>query len=472
MTAFRRFTVLRGLLHPARGLHRLLNRGLPAERTVRLEVAWPLPFLPWLLLVQVLTPSPVWMTLLVALAGLYGLAYLWARALAQGLELARRRRGTILVVGDALEEHFWLRNRAPVPALWVELDDRSHLPGYRPSQVVSCSAHGEYSWRSQAHCSQRGLFRLGPHRLLTGDPLGLFRVQIQHHDSQVLLVYPRVAQLPTLALPRGSGHGRDRRRRPLHGSERAASVRTYLPGDSLRHVHWRATAHRGDLMVVEVEEEPSGEIWLALDLDAQVHRGQGPQSTLEFAIVLAASLAAELLQGREPRAVGLLAVGRENTLDASGDGSLHTLLLPPQAGPGALWQILAALAPVQPGPVDGARLLRRHRDILARGHTLVWIGVVHAQAPPTWLPELLHLRRSGVQVSARLVAPGISDQTPEDRDAQAGLQDLLARQEIPTQVLPAGTELRPALTYRRRRRVVRTTPTGGAVVYEVEEEVG
>ncbi len=472
MTVFRRSALLRDVLRPARWLHRLLNRGLPAERTVRLEVTWPLPFLPWLFLVQILTPHPVWMTLLVALAGLYTLAYLWARALAQGLDLERRRRGSILVVGDALEEHFRLRNRAPVPALWVELDDRSRLPGYRPSQVVSCSAQGEYGWRSQALCGQRGVFRLGPHRLLAGDPLGLFRVQIQGHDSRVLLVYPRVAQLPALALPRGSGHGRDRRRRPLHGSERAASVRAYLPGDSLRHVHWRTTAHRGDLMVVEVEEEPSGEVWIVLDLDARVHRGQGAQSTLEFAIVLAASLAAELLQGREPRAVGLLAVGRDGTVHTPSHGAPHTLLLPPQSGQGALWQILAALAPVQPGPVDAAQLLRRHRDILARGHTLVLVGAAHAQAPPTWLPELLHLRRSGVQVSALLVAPGISDQTPDDREAQAGLQDLLARQEIPAHVLPASMELRPAITYRRRRRVVRTTPTGGAVVYEVEEEVG
>jgi hypothetical protein len=32
--------------------------------------------------------------------------------------------------------------------------------------------------------------------------------------------------------------------------------------------------------------------------------------------------------------------------------------------------------------------------------------------------------------------------------------------------------MRAALTFRRTRQVVRTTPSGGVVVYEVEEEVG
>jgi len=33
-------------------------------------------------------------------------------------------------------------------------------------------------------------------------------------------------------------------------------------------------------------------------------------------------------------------------------------------------------------------------------------------------------------------------------------------------------QLPPALTFRRTRRVIRSTPTGGVVTYEEEEEVG
>ena len=63
-----------------------------------------------------------------------------------------------------------------------------------------------------------------------------------------------------------------------------------------------------------------------------------------------------------------------------------------------------------------------------------------------------------------------------DADAAARLggaaQRRLAALDIPAQVLRTDMALRAALTYRRRRKVIRTTPTGGAYTVEIEEEVG
>ena len=39
-------------------------------------------------------------------------------------------------------------------------------------------------------------------------------------------------------------------------------------------------------------------------------------------------------------------------------------------------------------------------------------------------------------------------------------------------MLRTDVALRTALTYRRKRKVIRNTPTGGAYTVEVEEEVG
>ena len=69
--------------------------------------------------------------------------------------------------------------------------------------------------------------------------------------------------------------------------------------------------------------------------------------------------------------------------------------------------------------------------------------------------------------------PAIHPDRALDGDAsQAGLSEILTRYEIPVQFLQAGTKLTPALTYRRTRTVLRTTPTGGVVAYEIEEDVG
>jgi hypothetical protein len=90
-----------------------------------------------------------------------------------------------------------------------------------------------------------------------------------------------------------------------------------------------------------------------------------------------------------------------------------------------------------------------------------------------WVGELLHLQASGLDSSVLLVEPGQQDGNMPAPDGAAELvRGLLARHEIPAQVLEAGTPLRSVLTFRRTRKVIRTTPTGGVVAYEVEEEVG
>ena len=88
-----------------------------------------------------------------------------------------------------------------------------------------------------------------------------------------LLVYPRLVPLERLFSESGA-HAQDGRRlllrRPsgfdLH------SVREYEQGESLRKVHWRTTARRGQLMVKELEDAPRDEIAVLLDADAT--RGQ------------------------------------------------------------------------------------------------------------------------------------------------------------------------------------------------------
>jgi hypothetical protein len=62
--------------------------------------------------------------------------------------------------------------------------------------------------------------------------------------------------------------------------------------------------------------------------------------------------------------------------------------------------------------------------------------------------------------------------TPEQEAETADCMELLARLDIPHQRLRTDVRLRAALTYRRTRKVIRSTPTGGAFTVEVEEEVG
>lgn len=468
----------------------LWNRGLPAHARVTHKVLWPLLLLPLILVNQLVTPHPIWVVLLVTLASLYGVGIYWARQQARAVTLSRRRVGTILVAGDQLEEEFVITNASIFPLLWGELHDHSTLPGYQPGRVVGCGANASYRWNANAECRQRGVYRLGPHQLVLGDPFGLFGLTLDFAQQDTVLIYPRVLHLPAVPLPQGNQSDGARRQRPLWGAQPSASVRDYQPTDSLRYVHWPRTAHRGELMVKELESEPSGAIWVMVDLQGSVHgvaeqaNGVAPENTtanttantLEAGIIVAASLSADLLQADSQRAVGLFTISgprvlpfdlesaaTNNTAHPSGD---EAVTVAPQRGPAQLWTILAALAPVTPTTVSLYDLLRTAATTIGQRTTIIVVTTPTTGEMPTWLPELVQLQRRGVNSTVLLVIR-------EDQQAAADvLAGMLVRQGIGAQSIPAALRLPPALTFRRKRRVIRNTPTGGVVTYEVEEEVG
>lgn len=492
------------------------TRGLPEHASVEVRIRWPLYFLPLVLINQLLTPHPVWVVLFVVLVGLYGVGIYWVRQHAAHVMLSHSRLGTQLIVGDSFEDEFEVRNNHFVPVLWAELIDYSRFPGKKLGQVVACGGNTSYRWRRTVECRQRGVYRLGPYALFLNDPFGIFSLRLTFPKEEVIVIYPRIVQLAPGKFPHGQSTGVDRRRRSILGSTPAYSVLEYQPGDSLRRIHWRVTAHRGRLMVRELETEPTGDIWIVLDLYAGAQTGTGPYGTLEFGIVVAASLAAALLEGGDGRAVGLVAHGGVSEDNIPSEWQTETLTrqpvldeeavaVRPKNGPAQLWQILTALAPVQPGPVPLGQLLAGSRELFGPRSTLIvvtpqveWNDVAletngnvaseHELGGEYWPADLLHLRSGGLDANTVLLTPHpdavtdgqvteslVSDGqgTVEHLRAQARrVQELLLAQRVQTSLLEASDAYPPVLTHQRRRTVVRSTPSGGVVTYEVDEAVG
>jgi uncharacterized protein (DUF58 family) len=443
----------------------LLSRGLPPHTTIALRVRWPLLLLGVALIAQLLMPDPVWSTVAICLALLHLGCWLWVRLAATGITLERSRAGSLLVVGDTLEEEFRLQNSSTVPLAWAEVMDESTLPGYTPGRVVGVGATSSQRWRTTALCTRRGLFRLGPHRIVSGDPLALFTLTLEMGGDEELLIHPRVVRLPALPLPRGDLGGETRSRRPLFGVQPAPTVRTYHPQDDLRFVHWPATARQGALMVRELDLEPAGDLWVLLDTHAPPftapEREGAPETAdpLEAAVVAAASIASAVLESKSGRGVGLLAA----------DGQPPALrTLPPQRRRDHLWSLLAALAPISASALPLADLLAQSRSLLpARSSLLVVTAdLAEPDAVDAWTARLVGLRERGFHASALLIT------TPATEGAAAAVQGLLARHRIESALLPAGARLPAAHTHRRRRTVIRSSPLGRAFTVEVEEEVG
>jgi uncharacterized protein (DUF58 family) len=115
----------------------------------------------------------------------------------------------------------------------------------------------------------RGRYAFEDVRVELADPFGLENVEIPLPAPGALLVYPRLIRLDRLFSETGA-HSQDGRRLLLrrHSGFELHGVREYEQGESLRRVHWRSTARRGQLMVKELEDAPRDEIAVLLDADA------------------------------------------------------------------------------------------------------------------------------------------------------------------------------------------------------------
>jgi uncharacterized protein (DUF58 family) len=408
--------------------------------TAARKTRWLLGLLPVLFLVQMVIPSRVWTLLLLSLGGTLALGYLWARQMAGKLHVVREQYYGWAHVGDLLEERFTMRNDSFLPTLWVEIDDSSDLPGYSARLVRAADGHQTITWRTEGICRQRGLFTLGPWQARAGDPLGLFQVTIDHPETQSILVYPPIVHLPALQLPRGAATGAGRTsRRALEVTTNAAGVRSYAPGDSLSRIHWRSTARMNDLMVKTFDLEPSGDLWIVLDLDGAVQAGEGEESTEEYGVVLAASLSSRTL--RENRAVGLVAYG--STSPATGEPEPLPILVMPQKGAAHQWRILHALATVRAGgnwPLE--RVLAEMNQNLGRGTTL---AVITPSCDPGWIAGLLPPMRRGVTPTVILLdAASFGGQG--NVEAVTGL---LADLGISSHVIAKGMPFMPVIEHKR-----------------------
>ena len=166
-------------------------------------------------------------------------------------------------VGDHIQERIAIENNSRFTAVWVKVIDHSKMPGYSTSTVVSVQNQWYFHWFTKGICHQRGIFTLGPTSLETGDPLGIFRVQIDYHETVTMLVVPPVVSLPEIEIAPGGRPGEGKSTNTgLEQTIIAGGVREYRPGDSLRWLHWPTTARKNQPYVRVFDFSPASNKWI------------------------------------------------------------------------------------------------------------------------------------------------------------------------------------------------------------------
>jgi uncharacterized protein (DUF58 family) len=110
------------------------------------------------------------------------------------------------------------------------------------------------------NATRRGVLALGRFRVSSCYPLGLFRAWSNIELRMQCLVYPRPG--PPRPLPQSAAYKPNLSGDKGRGVDDFAGFRPYRPGDSARHVFWKAAAREQALLTKQFGGDRADELWL------------------------------------------------------------------------------------------------------------------------------------------------------------------------------------------------------------------
>jgi uncharacterized protein (DUF58 family) len=278
----------------------------PAPRRRRLDLALPrLTARGWVVLAAaavavIVAISVGWRDLLyvgLVLGALVLASAIAVRSRAASLVAERRNSPDVVPSGGRLAVQLTVSNTAwlRTPAQWWRDLTPRGMPSPEFQALPSLAGRGfpgsSIRLGHQLTAGERGVAWIGPMVVEHGDAFGLVLHERLVGEPAPLTVLPRIVPLGGAVAGRTSiadasvpawktGHGHD-----------DVVPREYRAGDALRHVNWRATAHRGELMVRQAQSQDESRALLVLDTRRESYPSL---DAFEWAVSFTASLLVHL----------------------------------------------------------------------------------------------------------------------------------------------------------------------------------
>ena len=229
-----------------------------------------------------------------------GFSYLIGWFTLRGLEFERELPG-VLWEGETGEVVYSIKNPTRYTRFFLSVSES--FPDWIEAQdqeppLFNVAARDSTRIAHVVRFLKRGVFKATSFTVQAIDPLGIFTFTKSFPCEGEIIVYPRPRRLDPLPLSGADRYGWQEFTitAPRGGSVEPDGVREYVPGDSLRRIHWRQTARTGRLAVLEFEESQSIQIAIYLDLAQGTDTGKELETTLEYAVRFAASAAQQALR--------------------------------------------------------------------------------------------------------------------------------------------------------------------------------
>lgn len=371
-----------------------------------------------LIFISVVTRQRLLFLLSLILLLLAAASALWAHFCLAAISYTRKFAQRRLFYGDDAQLELEIVNAKPLPLPWLRIDDEfpnaMHPEDDTPIDakqstigarrrlvnVLSMRWYERVVRRYPLKGARRGIWHFGPAQIRSGDIFGFDIRRETQARLDSLLVYPKVVPLHALTLPSGHPFGEFRsQRRMIEDPLRLMGTRAYAPGDSYRHIHWKASARRQTLQTKVFEPSATRPVAIFLNLSTVT----GPQTgfdpaIMEFAICTAASIGRHVWEEGQP--VGLyanaLVMGQRIDAESGQRPMVGRVRIAPRSHPEQLLRILEALARVDNrSRWSISNVLQAERGALAFGTT---IAIVSAVNDPQLIGTLSDLKRKGFPV--------------------------------------------------------------------------
>jgi uncharacterized protein (DUF58 family) len=334
--------------------------------------------------------------------GLQLLSRLWLRRSAGHLRW-RRRTPAAAFPGERVTVELELSNDGLLPLPWLSINESLPPSMHSPPMIREVLSLGAGEQRVLTYTlvgQRRGLYRLGPLSLQTGDVLGLGERVLTSSERDAITIYPPILTLGELGLPASLPYGTlATTARLFSDPARPIGVRPYQAADGVRRIDWKTTAHAGEPQVRRYQPAISLETLIALAFSREEYGGRYSYDLMERALVAAASIAAHLVARRQP--IGLCTTGYD-PLQGKTAAPLAVA-----AGRAQLIEVLGTLGRLESAP-QGAlpELIGQAGTRLGWGSTVV---VLTGQRGPRLIETLLPLKRRGLNLALIITEPSVED---------------------------------------------------------------
>ena len=220
-------------------------------------------------------------------------SFLYAKILMRNIKVSRTMKEIKLTCKEQAFISFTIANHSRLPAftcyyhdeapfLYVFGDKNSGLTDLRPGELKVISY--------KLSAPERGLYTLGPVRIRTSDPLGLFTIDFKVNVEMKIMVRPERIKLITDAIP-GYPQGILKIQNPVYEDiTMRRSIREYQNGDEQKRINWRASARFDRLFTNQYEASFDAPFFVFLNLSEADYPVQSRSYYTEKAIQLAAAI--------------------------------------------------------------------------------------------------------------------------------------------------------------------------------------